>query len=313
MQTLRKLGLSANTGVPDFWEDASLNGGIYAAQDDYGTSYYFRGLVENNYVYFAGYYWRIIRINGNGSIRMIYDGTSAHANGESNTDRRLHNVNFNLTYNDAAYAGYMMGIDNQCSSGNCEGSIHTSSYEQATSNTYSSTIKIAVDEWYKTNIEDAGYSDKVEDVIYCNDRSIYIGNGYAENETRYGAYNRLDRNKLPVLECPQKNDAFTVVDTTNGNGALTYPVGLITADEALMAGAMNGSDSYLYTGFTYYTMTPFHFINSIVYNYTVTYGGVISGVYSIYNGSIGVRPVISLKSDVLLSGTGTMEDSFVVQ
>src|SRR5699024_9999363 len=70
---------NANSGTPDFSKIATTNEGIYAAQDDYGTSYYFRGATENNYVYFAGYYWRIVRINSDGTLRLIYDGTSAHA------------------------------------------------------------------------------------------------------------------------------------------------------------------------------------------------------------------------------------------
>ena len=87
-QTLERLGLIANEGTPNFSHATTRYEGIYKAQDDYGTSYYFRGAVDNNYVYFANKYWRIIRINGDGSIRMIYDGTVAHANGESSEDRQ---------------------------------------------------------------------------------------------------------------------------------------------------------------------------------------------------------------------------------
>ena len=152
---------------------ATTDEGIYETTDDYGTSYYFRGAVENNYVKFANKYWRIIRINGDGTIRLIYDGTSAHANGESSTDRQIGTSRFNATYGDNAYVGYMMGIDNQCASTtSCSGSTKTTSYSQAHSNTFDSHIKTYVDNWYKTNIEDKGYSDKIADVIYCNDREV---------------------------------------------------------------------------------------------------------------------------------------------
>ena len=90
-------------------ENCEETNGIYEAEDDYGTSYYYRGAVENNYVQFAGYYWRIIRINGDGSIRIIYDGTSAHENGESSSDRQIGISAFNEQYNDNAYVGYMYG------------------------------------------------------------------------------------------------------------------------------------------------------------------------------------------------------------
>ena len=88
-ELVEQIKSQVNSGTPDFNQVATTDEGIYAAQDDYGTSYYFRGAVENNYVKFAGFYWRIIRINGDGTIRLIYDGTSAHANGESSEDRRI--------------------------------------------------------------------------------------------------------------------------------------------------------------------------------------------------------------------------------
>ena len=52
-------------------------GYLCSAPDDYGSSYYYRGNVENNWVKFGGYYWRILRINGDGGIRMIYAGDAS--------------------------------------------------------------------------------------------------------------------------------------------------------------------------------------------------------------------------------------------
>ena len=312
---VEQIKATANTGTPDFSQVATTDEGVYAAQDDYGTSYYFRGAVENNYVQFAGYYWRIIRTNGDDSIRMIYDGTQAHANGESSTDRQIGANVFNNTYGDNTYVGYMMGIDNQCTSGSCSGSTKTTSYGQAASNTYSSTIKKVVDSWYKTNIVDKGYSDKVADVIFCNDRSMKSGTGYGTTATYYGAYRRIVDGNNPVLTCPNQNDRFTVEDTSKGNGALMYPVGLITVDEAEMAGtkwSSNNSKFYLYTGSYYWTMSPSNFNASTAYEFHIgSYGDIISN--SDVHNSYGVRPVISLKSSVILTGTGTMDDPYVVQ
>ncbi len=313
--TLQKLGLSANSGTPNFGSAATTNEGVYAAQDDYGTSYYFRGAATNNYVQFAGYYWRIVRINGDGTIRLIYDGTSAHANGESSSDRQIGSSRYNSTYGDNAYVGYMMGIDNECASTtNCSGSTRTTSYSQATSNTYSSTVKTVVDNWYKTNIQDAGYSDKVADVIYCNDRSLNSGTGYGTTVTYYGGYQRIVNGNNPVLTCSQKNDAFTVSDTSKGNGALTYPVGLITVDEAEMAGTnWNSSNSsfYLYTGSYYWTMSPCGFDGAGAGEFFVDSDGYLNSRN--VGDSDGVRPVLSLKSDIILSGSGTQSDPWVAQ
>ena len=72
------------------------------AEDDLGITYYFRGNVENNYVKFANYYWRIIRINGDGTIRIVYAGTAAHENGYSDSDTKdmiIGESAFNLKYN----------------------------------------------------------------------------------------------------------------------------------------------------------------------------------------------------------------------
>ena len=108
-QTLEKLSLTSNGMKSVVTDVATTDEGIYQTQDDYGTTYYFRGAVENNYVKFADYYWRIVRINGDGSIRMIYDGTTAHANGESSSDRQIGTSAFNQNYDDNAYVGYMYG------------------------------------------------------------------------------------------------------------------------------------------------------------------------------------------------------------
>ena len=297
-----------NKGTPDFSQAAMTDEGIYAAQDDYGTSYYFRGAVENNYVKFANKYWRIVRINGDGSIRLIYDGTSAHANGESSEDRQIGTSRFNSTYEDNAYVGYMYG------------QAGASTYTETHANINDSTIKTVVDNWYKTNIVDAGYSDKVADVIYCNDRQIDnlsgYGNalGYGTNQTAYMPRYRVYTNKSPILTCSQKNDAFTVSDTTKGNGALTYPVGLITADEVSMGGALyatSNSSYYLYTGQYYWIMSPCdsngsHALGWLVGNIGSIYG---SNVFD----SLGVRPVLSLKSDISVTGSGTQTDPFLVQ
>ena len=301
MKTLTKLGLTSNEGIPVFNQVATTDEGIYASEDDYGTSYYFRGAVENNYVQFGGFYWRIIRINGDGSIRMIYDGTSAHTNGESSSDRQIGTSAFSPG-GDNAYVGYMYGM------------VGAGTYEETHANINDSTAKTIVDNWYKTNIVDNGYSDKVADVVYCNDRSLNSGNGYGTEKTRYNAALRLVTINQPSLICTNKNDRFTVDDVSKGNGALTYPVGLITTDEIHMAGVNWGginTNFYLFNGQTFFTMSPSSFSGTTPYIYRFFNNGSFSG--SGVNASAGLRPVISLKSSVELLGSGTIEDPFVVQ
>ena len=83
--------------------------GLYAATDEDGTSYYYRGAVAGNYVKLNNQYYRIIRVNGDGTLRIIYDGTTPHENGESSSNRQVGTSSFNPYYSDNGYVGYMYG------------------------------------------------------------------------------------------------------------------------------------------------------------------------------------------------------------
>ncbi len=302
--TLSNLGLTASSGTPDFSKTSCSSGcdestvGIYESQDDLGTTYYFRGDVTNNYVYFAGFYWRIIRINGDGGIRMIYDGTTPHDNGESSTDRQIGTSAFNSSNNTSnAYVGYKYGNPT------------ATTYEATHANNTNSTIKQAIDAWYKTNISDKGFSSYLVDSIYCNDRSLSSGSGIG---TEIGAvFSFSNRTSNPTLYCKQDNDKFTV-NTSKGNGSLQYPIGLITADELIYAGASTSSTNtnnnlYLSTGSSYYTMTPYLFHAQ----FRATNSKFSNSVsFSTVTKSNGVRPVITLNGNTKLQGTGTKNDPF---
>ena len=231
----------------------ATNGYLCKAKDAYGDSYYYRGNVTNNYVKFADKYWRIVRINGDGTVRVIYDGTSAHANGESSEDRQIGTSAFNSSYNDNAYVGYMYG------------KVGASTYADAHANTNDSTIKAYIDNWYKTNIVGTTNEQYLVDNVFCNDRSFAqnnSGTGTGKSVTYYRWYNgpweSNGYNTKMMLTCSQKNDAFTVSDTTNGNGVLTYPVGLLSTDEIVLAGGWNAANSgyYLYSGQWWWASSP---------------------------------------------------------
>ena len=294
-----------------------FNGYLCSAPDDYGTSYYYRGNVTNNYVMFGtnesgqDMYWRIIRINGDGTIRIIYDGTSAHANGESSEDRQVGTSAYNSSYNDNAYVGYMYGT------------VGASTYDATHANDNDSTIKTYLDSWYKTNIEDKGLSSYVSDTLFCNDRSIssnkpgssYTNSGVGMEATAYRWYysswgSSSSSRQYPRLTCSQQNDRFTVDDEVTGNGGLTYPIGLVTTDEVVLAGGYNTSNLgyYLYTGNTYWTMSPNNFTGSAAFVRTVVSSGnmLSSGV----NGSYGVRPTLNIVASAFKYGDGTMDNPY---
>ena len=281
--------------------------GLYTAQDDYGMSYYYRGNVSNNNVYFAGAYWKIIRINGDGTIRLLYNGTKVNAKAG---DAQYGTSAFNSTRTDPAYVGYMYGTT--------AGAI--GSRENNLANGKDSNIKTKVDEFYNKYIVANNLQDYLADTGFCGDRSITnSGDGYSTTSyTEYGAVNRLAKtNKLPILTCPDKEHDLYTVDSTKGNGALTNPIGLMTADEAAMAGMVNGylnTLSYVYTGTWYWTMSPYRFNPSGSASSVWYVGGTGNFDYGWVPGGNGVRPVINLKSDVEISGgIGTINDPFIVK
>ena len=294
---------SVNSGTPNFSKTATTDEGIYKIQDDWGDSYYFRGAVTNNWVKFAGYYWRIIRINGDGSIRMIYNGTSTATTG---TSAQLQTSAFNSSYNDNMYVGYM----------------YTSNQVHGLGS--SSTIKGELDSWYQTNIANKGFGNKVStEAGFCGDRepstsssSSNGSGGTGTTQTYYGGYIRFTNStKSPTLKCKNSSDLYTVSGSSKGNKALSNPVGLITADEVAMAGGVYGQTNqsyYLYTNQVYWTMSPYYFNASSSYAFvlTVTSDGNLN--YNWVDSTFGVRPVINLSADVKVTGSGTSSDPFVV-
>ena len=307
--SLAMLGLTENDTVLTTFTNTSKNDGttgIYKAEDDLGESYYFRGNVTNNYVKFAGYYWRIIRINGDGTIRMIYDGTSAHDNGESSTDRQISTSAFNSSTNDNAYIGYMYGT------------AGSTTYEVVHANINSSTIKTVLDNWYKTNL--ISYSSLIADSGFCGDRSLSDGLGYGKNWTKYGAWNRLRDNKEPQFVCPQNNDLYTTTTSTKGNKALTYPIGLITADEVAHAGGVHhlSNNNYYLSNWPYFwTMSPAFILgDQKIAIFANTSNGEMDNIYVNYsrNANVVANPVINIKSTVAITGgDGTKNNPYVIK
>ena len=312
-------------GIPDFSTTATTNEGMYASDDDYTAttgmkSYYFRGAVDNNWVKFGKdssgnpIYWRIIRINGDGSIRMIYSGTTAPTSSTATvmtgtgTQINATTYRFYSSYNNPSYVGYMF----------TEGQQH--------GNGTPSTIKTAIDNWYKTTTleTDATTKSLVTDQIFCNDRSVTTSESGTPGEISgsmststtyyYGAYARLVKNKKPKLTCTTASDKFTV-NTSNGNGALTYPVGLITADEVAKAGGKFGTGNstyYLYTNQYYWSGSPSDIDSSGYADEFIVYSSGSIGINYVVDYGIGARPVVSLSSKAKLSGNGTYSKPYTV-
>ena len=175
-------------------------------------------------------YWRIIRTNADGSIKLLYTGTSP------DTEKAYIGMSaFNTTYNDPMYVGYKYGT--------------SGSLENNRLNTNDSTIKTYVDNWYKNNL--TAYTKYLsKDAVYCNDRNLASGQTYSTtNEFHYASVERIRTNKQPTYNCTNMRDAFSV---NNTSAKLDYPVGLMTIDELSYAGGeasakLNAPYAWYYT------------------------------------------------------------------
>ena len=288
-ETIKKA--ADTTTTIDFSKTSAVSStnGIYMTTDTEGNVpvYYYRGNVDNR-VIFANFCWRIVRTTETGGVKLIYDGVPS--NGQCNNtgdNSTIGNSPFNSSNDNARYVGYMYGS-----------SIDDETY------THDSDIKTIIDNWYETNM--TSYTTQLEDTVFCNDRSYTTGDLYLY--LYFGAYTRLVTNKTPTLKCRNTKDKFTV-NASNGNGALTYPVGLITADEMAYAGGVyntRNNSFYLYIGKLYWTLSPS----------LTNYNGAnvsVNMAFATVNNSYEVRPVLALKSGTEISeGTGTATDPFIV-
>ena len=306
-----------------------VTNGLYSTEDEDGTSYYYRGNVDNNYVQFGEYtsdyyvygngyqslescveagteeqyctpiklasqgdkmYWKIVRVNGDGSLRLIYNGTSATPDSSDLAHSYAVGASpYNLEYNDPKYTGY--------------------TYDNGTD----SFIKREVDTWYENALGDTIYDSKVTGGRFCSDSSNYhIDDVMGFNV--FASFDRLAQSlkgpegvNAPTLKCPSTDETY--------GGSYRLKAGLITADELVLGGENPGvtTDSYLNPGNSeiyYWTMTPAGFDSgsAIVWREvdTLTFNDV-----NIYNGA--VRPVINVTTgNGFAIGDGTASSPYVL-
>ena len=296
---------------------------LASAEDDYGTSYYFRGAVKNNYVEFANKCWRIVRVGGDGSVKLILhndnktgvanpcdaannSASAAFARYSGETYKSV----FNPNYNDNAYVGFRYGTSG------------SSTYTATHANTNKSTILKNLETWYTNNLKT--YESVIADTVWCNDKtnvtdttfnpygySNVNGQGYAKNITYYGATQRL---------ISTSNSAGGTGPSLKCNGELSKinsKVGLITADELALAGYAAGTGNtttYLQENATdtyWWSLSPSYFNGDGAFVWSV-YGSVGFFDRSGVSNASGVRPSISLKSTTNITGEGTSSTPYII-
>ena len=297
---------------------------LASAEDDYGTSYYFRGAVTNNYVKFANKCWRIVRVGGDGSIKLILhnDNTTGAANpcdAANNSasaafarySGTTYTSTFNNNYSDNAYVGFKYGT------------ASASTYADTHANTNKSIILTNLETWYNNSL--TAYESVIDDNVWCNDKTNVTdtsynprsnggnatGLGYGTNKTYYGATQRL---------VSASNSAGGTGPSLKCNGELskiTSKVGLITADELAYAGyayKLQNTTTYLQENATdtdWWSLSPSYFSGSYagVWYVNGSNGNFYYGGVNFIN---GLRPSISLKPSTNVTGDGTSEKPYVV-
>ena len=295
---------------------------LASTEDDYGTSYYFRGAVTNNYVEFANKCWRIVRVGGDGSVKLILHndnptGVANPCDAANNSasaafarySGETYRSEFNTNYNDNAYVGFKYGT------------VGAGDYALTHANTNKSTILTNLEAWYNDNL--STYEKVIDDTVWCNDKTNVTdtsydplrlspnGLGYGANKTYYGATQRLVNTSGsaggtgPSLKC-------------NGElSKINSKVGLITADELALAGyayMLENTTTYLQENATdtyWWSLAPSSFDGSKAVVWGVDGSDGIFGDYFV-NDTYGVRPSISLKSTTNVTGNGTSENPYKV-
>ena len=338
--------IKMNNDTPDFTIVENEEKGLYKAPDDFGISYYFRGRTSYNYVSFAGFNWQVVRINGDGSVKLL------------KVDK-IGNSNYNSTQYLTTDIGYMYGLsettdenrclilennnvvvgtntnETSCTSTSVKGKWTTTAYEATHVNLKSSLIKNVIDEWYLTDISgklddnNRPYKEYLADILFCNDKTPMEGyTGYDNTQTTYYEGHDRIRNSKPSLICAKNSkynySRFTVNEQVlkNGNktnGDLDYPIGLLTADELIYAGLTfsNESASNTFIVNSGWTLTAEGFYVSDTSKYSMMFHSN-DNPYALWsnataNGKKVVRPVINLKKEILVSGgDGTSSNPYTV-
>ena len=277
----------------DFGEDPET--GVYVrsgTENHVNPIYYYRGAVTNNNVLFANKCWLVVRTTETGGTKLIYNGTPTSDNKCNGGNSMIGYSSFNDNYSTEADVSYI--------------------YSDGTN----STIKQTVDTWYTSNM--TSYTDMLEDTVWCNDRSVTFSgyhDGWEIDATLFGAYARNTTSGAyqPSLHCPAEYSLTT--SATQVTNKLTYPVGLLTADELTLAGmgyAGYTEEVYLNNYDWWSTMSPYSFGDGAAYVFfgsgfgELNYDGVLN--------EFGVRPAVSLKPGAIVTtGDGSSSKPYIIE
>ena len=282
--------------------------------DDYGTSYYFRGNIDNNFLNYGGMCWRIVRIQGDGSIKLVL--ASEKVCSESN-------VTSSSGFATDGAAG-VQGSKLQISYGYKKvSSYYINDYVSSVADIIN-TARAQLNQWLNRKITSTNEKALLKNDNWCvGDRSTaydYSSN-YVLNKTadtlikagtsfKYSAWSRINETKKPTLLCDGSNDRTGEIDTNN--------IGMLTADEVVFAGV--GNNSYINKNASsqwWYVLSLGAFVKPYDYPFYVDnsdgnlYSYASHNVYGYYE---ALRPSITLLPNVqVVNGIGTIENPYTLK
>ena len=274
--------LSATATLTDTYSNAGDASGLYKSVDgetDSGTTYFYRGDVTNNYVSFAGFTWRIVRINENGSVRLFLN--------EGINNNTAYAFNYNTLY-DTPTAYMNMYYSN-------------SDFEGG--------IKRTVDTWYNDNLKK--YENYIVNTDFCEAYKATWGwpGMEAGNETVVN-YN----NYVSNFKCSTDKNGKGIL--TSKVGLLTYDEAVHAGSHPNYSAVSYITDynSWLMSpsgvGYNYVSNAAAVWSS---YEGSLYDTAVASSSNSEHGFGCYAYPVISLKAGLPVTGSGTSDDPYVIQ
>ena len=324
-------------------------------QNDEFPIVYYRGDVTNNNVIFSNKCWLIVRTTETGGVKLVYNGPvvkkadgsetctnysgvgggeayTAYGNVYTTTDGSSYNLNgctspvcVGYMYNDVSYIYDKTTLPTEYLKHLSDETIDPESGRN-NQNLKDSRAKIVIDDWYEENILGKQGASLLEDTVWCNDRSRipnapYSIENFGQNVYMFAyaptvrlQYNKNKTGVIPSLECSREVDRFTV-SRSNGNGDLDYPIGLLTADEIVLAGHAVNEDIKTYlalrSGSCQWVLSPYFYDESYPEVFSINNSKLY---FKPYNSDCGARPSISLSFFARVNeGDGSFNNPYIVE
>lgn len=262
---------------------------LSSINDENGVSYYYRGATQNNYLNFSNMCWRIVRIEGDGAVKIILADATSTCNAQT------------ISKLDSAYID--VGIYD----------LNDFTTTETLTDTNSTSIQYKLINWYTTNLSSVTSKIKSDSTCIGELTTKYSNTGTildtTSTEWYYNSYKKLILDKTVSLICGTQS-----IKTNE------QPISILTVNEIILAGGMSGTDNETYylnnnaTTNTWWTITPSYNNGTTDYIFDVNATGSINYNNSLTTTENSIRPSVSLVSGTkIASGDGSISNPYTIQ